>query len=483
MAVNVVDTSSEDTTRGRLHAVDVATGVSIPTRSPSKANLRNRTRSQTLLTSTEAPETPRPPVDHVEENELEHNPSLESSQYLGSQTFNGGTKAHRAPFLSGTLEIFGQVLDGCLAALTNMLQSPHLNKIILKCLVLALCCAAFGAINGVHKSWGVASTAILRTGSSLGGSLLCSSPIAMGVVQWLGFPCEPPTTKTVHDALNSTAFELGHLGAMSELLIPHCNHFQLATISLSKQQNLLQLSGVDFPNKAAAVTLLSNYSQGLYDSGDEIYKVSLATDRIIRMMISNLAVTEEHLHSILATNPSRLLSWYKTYHVARLLDQLLTTLDSQVLELIETIDQCRQTIGGAHSKGIELGQRMNAGRVFLDKLIGEQGFLFKLWNTKSPLHDMRDKLMTTAYFETETILDMLDDTKTRLSRYRNELSSAKSSMFSANSLSNRSRLQVIVNALHETVTQLSGTSANVELSRKREKDRKAKQWQEGLISL
>jgi hypothetical protein len=151
--------------------------------------------------------------------------------------------------------------------------------------------------------------------------------------------------------------------------------------------------------------------------------------------------------------------------------------------LIETIDQCRQTIGDTHSKGIELGQRMNAGRVFVDKLIGEQGFLFKLWNTKSPLHDMRDKVMTTAYFETETILDMLNDTKTRLSRYRNELSSAKSSMFSANSLSNRSGLQVIVNALHETVTQLSGTSANVELSRKREKDRMAKQWQEGLISL
>jgi hypothetical protein len=234
-------------------------------------------------------------VDHVQGNELEYDAPLESPQYLGSQTLNRGAEAYRAPFLGSTLEKFGQVLDGCLAAFTNMLQSPHHNKIVLTCLVLALCFSAFGSFNGLRESWGAGSTAILRTGSSLGGSLLCSSPIAMGVVQWLGFPCEPPTTKTVHDALDSTAFELGHLGAMSELLIPHCNHFQLATISLSKQQKLLQLSGVDFPNKAAAVTLLPNYSQGLYDSGDEIYKVWLAIDRIIRMMISNLDVTEEHL--------------------------------------------------------------------------------------------------------------------------------------------------------------------------------------------
>jgi hypothetical protein len=46
MAVKIVDISSEGTTRGRLHAVDVATEVSDATRSPSKANLRYRTRSQ-----------------------------------------------------------------------------------------------------------------------------------------------------------------------------------------------------------------------------------------------------------------------------------------------------------------------------------------------------------------------------------------------------------------------------------------------------
>ena len=529
------------------HAVDVATWAADPTRNPFKARLRKLEKSQvctnnnqpslqtptetspTSQTSTESPETLRSNEGHVEENEVEDNAPLESPQHLGSPIFDRDTQAPPAPFLGNILEKVGYVFDSCFAAFTNLLRSPHLDKIILMCLLLALYFAVVGVFSGFRESWGagvswlvtsskwafqkvgaarnlvyagaapfvntlmkssktllsdvgVGSSAVLRTSSFLAGSVLCSSPITTGVVHWLGFPCEPPTTRTVQDALNSTAFELGHLGAVSELLIPHCNHFQLATITLSKQQKLLELSDVDFPNKAVAIAVLSNYSQGLYDAGDEIYKVSLSTDRIIRMMMSNLDVAEEHLQFVLNTNPGWFWSWYKTYHIARLLNQLLTTLDSQVVDLISAIDQCRQTIEDTHSKGVEFGQRMTPGRASIDNQIGQQGFLFKFWNTKSPLHDMRDNLMT-ASFETGTILDMLYETKIRLSRHRNELLNAKTSMFSANSLSKTSGLQVIVTALHETVTQLSGTSANVELSRKREKDRLAKQWQEGLISL
>ncbi|KAK7889978.1 hypothetical protein LTR67_008442 [Exophiala xenobiotica] len=526
MAVKTVDISSKHATRSRVHAIDVATWASEPTKNPFKAKLRNLEQSQTY---TEGPETLRSIEDHVGESGLEENSPLGSPQYPGPHSFNRDTEASPAPFVGNILEKVGHVLDSCLAAFTNLLKSPHFDKIILMCLMLALYFAIVGVFSGFRESWdagvswlatsskwafqkagavrnltyagaapflntlmkssktllsdvGVGSSAILRTSSSLGGSFLCSSTITMGVVQWLGFPCVRPTTRTIHDALNSTAFELGHLGSISELLIPHCNHFQLATISLSKQQKLLELSEVNFPNKAVAIALLSNYSQGLYDAGDEIYKVSLATDRIVRMMISNLDVAEEHLQFVLTTNPGWFRSWYKTYHVTRLLNQLLTTLDSQVVDLIEAIDECRQTIEDTHSKGIEFGLRMNTGRASINHQIGQQGFLSKFWNTNSPLHDMRDNLMT-ASFETGTILDMLYETKIRLSRHRNELLNAKTSMFFANSLSNTSGLQVIVTALHETVTQLSSTSANVELSRKREKDRKAKQWQEGLISL
>ena len=78
MAVKVVDISSKDATRSRVHAIDVAPWVSDPTRNPFKAKLRNCKQpqvcpnniqkdpqtpsetSQTPQTPTEAPESPRP---------------------------------------------------------------------------------------------------------------------------------------------------------------------------------------------------------------------------------------------------------------------------------------------------------------------------------------------------------------------------------------------------------------------------------------
>lgn len=321
--------------------------------------------------------------------------------------------------------------------------------------------------------------------SSRGASLLCSSPLTIWITPWLGIVCSKSKSSqrfTILDSLNKTAFEMGHWADVSETLIPQVSHFQLATIPLDRQRKQLEQSMANFNTKRHLLNVSELYSKGLYESGDCVYNMSLATDRLVKVMIFNLEDVEDELRKGLEVD----FGWWrsssrKLRRIHSILGELLDKVNMDLLRLIQTIDGCSMVLGKTWEYGADFRHYAQQGRETVEQQIREKRGLFR--NPDPTLTRAAELLASTIQMPTESILTLLVSARTRLARHRQKLMNAKSTIDTAYELSEVTGFNQLMALLKEVVGGLSNLDGRMALARLEEKKRLERQMSEGVYTI
>lgn len=213
-----------------------------------------------------------------------------------------------------------------------------------------------------------AKNSVIQSGATLtsyGGYILCESLRFVGVGAMLGPSCirsdDKTFSQTLNDTLNDTTSTLKVWGEVSEVILPHSNHFQVATGVLDRQRVALEYSDISFPTKHLAIEILGKYSEHLRNAGDEIYSVSLGTEGIIKMMVLHLLTIEEDLKRLAVSR--RFWSPEKQRQIL-LFDKLWDLLGRNLYyieQLLHIVHQCTEAAELVYDDGNKFTEYLWAG--------------------------------------------------------------------------------------------------------------------------
>ncbi|KIW30944.1 uncharacterized protein PV07_02635 [Cladophialophora immunda] len=411
------------------------------------------------------------------------------------------------------LETLGNFVNICLAASRNVTTSPWFGFTVVLFLILLICMVVlatiFVLVSGVQDSYAVGkglahgaysitvgSAAVgnrylawakhrtldgahyLAGAVSVAGmvskSILCSYPDGETTVQWLGYSCEPMSPEQdIFDTLNKTAIEIGQWANVSSLILPHSTYLRNADLALAKQQLYIKLNPMAFPEKDALDQTMTAYGKGILMAGRQIFTTIINTEFILFMMLAHLNEAERRLKYVSGDHSIKtysLRSWHTTYQVTRMLSQLLTDLDARLVELIQLIEQCRDTFELVERDGATYGKQIRDARQYVQAEIDKKGILFDLFYVNSPQHQMRESL-TAFVFPLPEILEHLRRARDSLWVHQQSLHGARVNFLSMHNSLTTSGPNVVLQQLHGTIQYLASTSANLEIERTRYRKR------------
>jgi hypothetical protein len=210
------------------------------------------------------------------------------------KTTKSALMAPTTSYLNSTLATLGRWAGAVVSALERMVDNKFSGYLVMLLVILisiwvhdSRIQAWITSVFQSRVNWTSSNLALTTTTSR---DILYTSSLMIWLASWLHISCAIANASTpprVLDVLNSTAFEIGHWVGISESLIPVVNTFQLATIPLNRQRMDIQLNRVDFVNKTLLVDSFQQYSRGVYASGQSMYNVTLATNRLVKAMLYN----------------------------------------------------------------------------------------------------------------------------------------------------------------------------------------------------
>ncbi len=420
------------------------------------------------------------PLDHIFDNMGDGlHYTLRSVGKLGEiarRLFPNITVSQVGSFVEPALVSLGDIWSSAFDSLDSMLKSTrHLGGFAYQC---------FTHVKESMVNCNNSSIAGNHTiASSAHGSILCASSLTWWLASWLRISCAPATAAAgtfVFDALNSTAVELGHWASVSEALIPHINAFQLATIPLNRHRKVIEMNEVTFKAKGRLVDEIRHYSEGLYDTGSSIYNVTLASDRLLKVMIYSLQDVVAALQVAQDTD----FGWWKApkkkvRRVRGILSELLLVIDEELLLLIReiqaTVDLLVET--GRHGEQFQ-ALTIKGQKDVRDQIQEKRG----LWSKPDEsLSRINQQLLATMQLPTDDILALLADSKIRLDRHRMNVQSAKTTLQVSFGLSDHAGLNPLLSLLRDTLGGLSNVKGKLALAQTEERQQFDQQLRNGLI--
>ncbi|KAK5236265.1 hypothetical protein LTR99_002246 [Exophiala xenobiotica] len=322
--------------------------------------------------------------------------------------------------------------------------------------------------------------------STVGKDILCTSSVSvtLGLASWLNVSCKPsPEDEIVYKTLRKTAHELGYWAGISEVLVPHVNSFQLATIPLTEKQAQLKHNKAQVMEKKELLDNLDDYIRGLFRSARCMYAVTLATDHLLMILIYNLEEVHMRVHAI--TIGTKNSWWPKTYReqyrsVNGILTRLLDVIDVEIAKLLIAAAPCINDLIRTTTAGVESRQCAVDCQIAVMRTMKKQYSWFR--SPDMSLIQLKSHLTGFAKLPTGAIVDELSDASRRLEQHQQDLQGLKSVLAVAYDLSTVNGLTQLLNIFDDCLSALTTARGSMILGKAREREQYEKQAKDGFFT-
>jgi hypothetical protein len=323
------------------------------------------------------------------------------------------------------------------------------------------------------------------TVSTLGGRALCASSITLWIATWLHISCLALDVHIVSGTLNETVAELDGWSHISEILLPHTHYFRVATTPLYVKRAHLRHNKVQLTDKDVLIDLLGDYVDGLEESADCLYEITLKTDHLLMVLVYNLEDVQLLVHEV----AMRSRYWWftgnsQTYdRVAKILQRLIDMFDGEIERILNATVPCIDRLRKAHDLGLNCDAYAELCRGFVSEQLGSRRGYHFFRKPDQSLISLQKLVQGFIQQDTQNILDKLSYSRDRLNEHRVKLKSTKATISLSYALLDATGLQQLLKVLHDSLGRLSTSKQRLASATARERAEYERQSQEGFFTL
>lgn len=304
-------------------------------------------------------------------------------------------------------------------------------------------------------------------------NFLCPSQVGLCLIPWLSLCCLPASrpnstsasvSTTSLDVFNKTNIELGYWAGVTVSLGPYINDFQMSSVPLARERFLLgYYKGIDFEGKEDLLSDMLQYRDELYNSSQCLFNITLHTDRILKVMVSNFKVAARVVNEAMEVDEGWWgLSRTRKSQVNDRIVRLLDVLDEELLSLVANIDVCRETL----VKTVSLSQGVDAGLMTAKSHVKQQiqkgSGLFKKPN--EDLYAVNQILLGTTNYAADEVQEKLEIARMKLGNHRRDVLNAKETIDLSMVLASKDGMSELVSILRAVFSDLSNERGKVEIA-------------------
>jgi hypothetical protein len=320
------------------------------------------------------------------------------------------------------------------------------------------------------------------TVSTLGGRALCASSMTLWIATWLHISCLPLDVHTVSATLNETVAELDGWSHISEILLPHTHYFRVATTPLYVKRAHLRHNKVQLTDKDVLIDLLGDYVDGLEESADCLYEITLKTDHLLMVLVYHLEDVQLLVHEIVR-------HWWFTGNsqkydrVAKILQRLIDMFDGEIEPILDATVPCIDRLRKAHDLGLNCDAYAELCRGFVSEQLGSRRGHHFFRKPDQSLISLQKLVQGFIQQDTQNILDKLSYSRDRLNEHRVKLKSTKATISLSYALSDATGLQQLLKVLQDSLGRLRTSKLRLASATARERAEYERQSQEGFFTL